>query len=226
MLQLTRAGTVLAGSAQDLERLHAEFDRQNGIRLPAFLEPGLLDLIQRHLEPSRFLDNRHAGGTELCLPDHHTAGLLHFLTNNVDLFRIIRQITGCGRIGCFGGRVYRMLPGSTHHSRWHSDALEHILIGLSINLSPEVYRGGVFQLRDRGTKQMLCELPNTVAGDGILFRIAPHLEHRNTPLEGTAAKTAFAGWFQSQPESRFLLRRGDVAEAGQTPAGSLDRRNA
>lgn len=217
---------MFARSAQDLERLRAEFDRRGGIRLPAFLEPGLLDLIQRHLEPGGFLDNRHAGGTELCLPDHHTAGLLHFLTNNADLFRIVRQITGCGRIGCFGGRVYRMRPGSDHHSLWHSDALEHILIGLSINLSPEVYCGGVFQLRDRETKQMLCELPNPRAGDGILFRIAPHLEHRNTPLEGVAAKTAFAGWFQSQPESRFLLGRGDVAGVGRMPAGSLDRSNA
>jgi hypothetical protein len=140
MLQHTRSGTVLAGSVEDLDRLRAEFNRHNGIRLPALLQPELLG----HLEPSHFLDNRHAGGTELCLADHHTGGLLHFLTNNADLFRIIRQITGCSRIGCFGGRVYRMLPGSDHHSRWHSDALEHILIGLSINLSSEVYSGGVF----------------------------------------------------------------------------------
>jgi hypothetical protein len=40
---------------------------------------------------------------------------------------------------------------------------------------------------------MLCELPNTRSGDGTLFRIAPHLEHRNTPLEDAIAKTAFAG---------------------------------
>ncbi|HYM11968.1 MAG TPA: hypothetical protein VEU62_14620 [Bryobacterales bacterium] len=221
MLQLTRAGTVFAGSMEDLEHLRVEFGRQNGMHLRGLLEPGLAQIIRRHLEPDRFLDNRHAGGTELCLADHHTAGLLHFLTNNADLFRIIRQITGCRRIGCFGGRVYRMLPGNDHHSLWHSDALEHILIGLSINLSQEAYSGGAFQLRDRRTGRMVCELPNTGFGDGILFRIAPDLEHRNTPLAGAVAKTAFAGWFQSRPESRFLLGKGDAAGAEplQAPSG-------
>ena len=97
------------------------------------------------------------------------------------------------------GRVYRMIPGSGHYDSWHSDMIGHRMIGMSINLSPEPYSGGVFQLRERDSEQILYEVANTGLGDAILFRLADHLQHRITDVDGTIPKTAFAGWFQSEP---------------------------
>ena len=207
LIQLTRSGAVFSGSQRDVERLRARFEQHHCIRLPGLLDPGLLQIIKRRIEQARFDELGHVGGLEICMVHDNTAGLLHFLTNNLNLFRMIREITGCGRIGCFGGRVYRILPGTNHYSCWHSDAKDHILIGLSINVSAEVYSGGSFQLRRCGAEQILCQMPNTGSGDSILFRIDKSLEHRMTDVEGTVPKTAFAGWFQSRPESRFLLGR-------------------
>ena len=135
-----------------------------------------------------------------------TNSLLHFLINNQSLFDVMQKITGCAPIGCFEGRVYRVVPNSGHHDAWHSDMVDHRLVALSINLSEEVYSGGVLQIRGRNSKRILCEVANTGLGDAIIFRLAGHLEHRITEVEGTVAKTAFAGWFKSQPSFLSLLK--------------------
>ena len=44
-------------------------------------------------------------------------------------------------------------------------------------------------------------------GDAIVFKLADNLQHRNTPLIGSVAKTAFAGWFRShQPDYYSSIR--------------------
>ena len=40
-------------------------------------------------------------------------------------------------------------------------------------------------------------------GDAIIFRLASHLQHRNTNVTGSTPKTAFAGWFRSDPPDFF-----------------------
>lgn len=210
-IELSRSGAFISLSLERLGRLRAEFDQRHCLRLPRLLDPATLEWIQQRLEQAPFLENVHAGvGTEVALTRHNINGLLQFLANNPKLFGAIERITGCGRIGCFAGRIYRMVPGAGHHDSWHSDTIEHRLIGMSLNLSTAVYAGGVFQLRDSRTKQILCELPNTGSGDAILFRIADWLQHRITIVEGAAAKTAFAGWFKSEPDYPFYPGRSRV----------------
>jgi hypothetical protein len=136
---------------------------------------------------------------------------MFFLVNDPALFATIERITGCRPIGCFTGRLYRMLPGRDDFDTWHSDAIQHRMVGMSVNLGPP-YEGGVFQLRDRVSKRMLGEAPNVGAGDAILFRIDEDLEHWITPLRGTAPKTAFAGWFRSSPQFLTLLEREGETE--------------
>lgn len=213
IIQITRSGTVSSSSAEDLDRMRSEFDRQHCIRIPELLEPGLLQLIQRRIDRAEFSEKIHKRSdlelicVESCLRDNTLLGLLHFLANDPRLFQIIQQITGCGQIGCFTGRVYRKIPGRGHYDSWHNDMADHRMIGMSINLSMEVYSGGLLQIRDRGSKQVICEVANIGFGDGIIFRIASHLEHQVTDVEGTVAKTAFAGWFQSQPDYQSFLKK-------------------
>jgi 2OG-Fe(II) oxygenase superfamily len=73
------------------------------------------------------------------------------------------------------------------------------LLALSINLGKQSYEGGVLEIR-RHKSQESVQVVNTEFGDAILFRLADYLEHRVTNVEGTVPKTAFAGWFRSQPD--------------------------
>jgi hypothetical protein len=208
---------AVSASAEDLGRLRRQFDREHMIRLPGLLDAEHLDRVHRYVDELGFQHRVHEGiGTEFCLPDGRAVRLLFYLVNDPAFFDLVNRLTGCGRIGCFTGRVYRMVPGSGDYDTWHDDAIQHRLIGMSINLGAEVYEGGMFQLRDAATRQILCDAPNVGAGDAILFRIDRRLEHWITPLEGTAPKTAFAGWFRSAPEFLSLLER-DPAETSVEP---------
>ena len=101
-----------------------------------------------------------------------------------------------------------MVPSTGAHLSWHDDKADDRLVGISINLSREAYRGGRFQLRDRRSQRTLTDIDNTGLGDAVLFRIAATLEHRLTELAGTAARTAAAGWFTSSPGYLEAMTRG------------------
>ncbi len=224
MIQITRAGTLAPKSADDLASLRTQFAEQHCVRLPQLLGPDLLDFVRRGIRDADFSEMIHEGiasNKELCLLDAPVAGLLHFLINGEALFRVIREITGCPPIGCFTGRVYRFSPGAGHHDAWHDDMAEDRMIAMSINLSTEVYSGGILQIRDSRSKQTLHEAANTGFGDAIIFRLADYLQHRVTEVKGAHAKTAFAGWFRSQPSFLSLLKENSqqaqrAADAGVT----------
>jgi hypothetical protein len=214
LIQLTQTGLLCSASDEVLEALRAEFDRLHCIRLRQFVEPGLLTLLQRHIERAEFYNRVHEGiGVELCMVDNAISAVLHFLTNRADLFRAAERITGCGGISSFEGRVYRMASGTGHYDSWHGDVGGQRMIGMSVNLSTEIFSGGVFQLREIADSHILYEMANTGFGDAILFRISRRLCHRVTPMEGDVTKTAFAGWFKPQPPLHPLLRRCAEAES-------------
>jgi hypothetical protein len=211
MVQISRVGVVCSGSADDVERQRLRFERCHVIRWPGLLKPDLLTLIQCQIDKAEFQERLHLGiGQELCMAHNATRSLLHFLINDPKLFRLVQHITRCRPIGCFTGRVYRMMPGSGHYDSWHADTEEHRVIAMSINLSHGLYEGGLLQLRESRSKKILSEAANCGPGDAILFRIAHQLEHRVTGLEGTLPKTAFAGWFRSEPGFRAVLGLGPV----------------
>ena len=197
IIQLTRQGTRCAA---DLVALRQEFEAKHALRLPQLLSAGLMDKISDRLEHGAWVEEVHPQvNRELLLNDHVAWSLLHFVASTPSFLAIIRQITCCGTATDFRGRVYRMLPGPAHQVFWHNDVNteQGRLVGMSINLGPRPYSGGVFQLRRQDSTDLLCELPNTVPGDAILFRISPDLKHRVTAVEGLVARTAFAGWFTS-----------------------------
>lgn len=212
MLQVTKLGTVFSGSPEDLASLRRQFDRDHCIRLRKLLAPELLPLIQPLIDRAEFRPKQYEQvGSELYMAANPARDLLHFLANDPALFRFVQQVSGCGRIGSFLGRVYRMLPGPSHSFVWHDDMVEHRMLAMSINLSTAAFAGGVLEIRDVKSKRILHRAGQLGWGDALLFRIAAHLEHRVTPLEGTIPKTAFAGWFQSQPDFYACLRERRAA---------------
>lgn len=207
MIKLSKTGTLVSCTAADIEVLRARFDQQHYLILPNLLEPDLLNLVSKRLESATFHLRVYKGiGQDLCPDDINTTSLLNFICNNRRLFETIEAITGCGRLGSFIGKVYRMNPSNDHFDSWHDDAQDNRRIALSINLTEEPYDGGILEIRDRQSRRVLNSIARSGFGDGVIFRIADYLEHRRTPVVGRFAKTAFAGWFKSHPDFHQLLR--------------------
>jgi hypothetical protein len=206
MIQLRKSRVVV--DSQDVERLNVEFQEKYCVLLPKLLEPALLDVLLSRLEQGEWCEKVHEGiGTEVILDDLLAVNVLHFVANSPSFLDAVRNITECAQITWFGGRVYRFVPNSGHYDSWHNDAIDDRLVGMSLNLSPKSYKGGLFQLKERSSDRMLTEVANTGWGDAILFRISERLLHQVTEVEGVEPKTAFAGWFQSgQQNFRDLLR--------------------
>lgn len=197
MLQLTQNG--IRGSS-DLEALREEFASTHTVRLTGLLSSEIMAMILARVEHGRWIENIHPGiNRELLLDDSIAVQLLHFVTSTPDFLSFVRQVTACDTAASFRGRIYRMLPGPDQQIPWHDDLGEDDgrLVGMSVNLSPRPYSGGVFQIKRRDSTGPSRELANSIPGDAILFRIAPELKHRVTPVEGLEPKTAFAGWFKS-----------------------------
>src|SRR3989441_1518310 len=209
MIRVTRQGMVCSASAEVVRGLSLQVARQNYIRLPQLLDPGLLDFIQAQINRGKFYERVHEGiksNKELCMVGNTAFGALLLLMNDEKLFELIQDVTQCERVRCFEGRVYRVIPGHGHHDAWHDDIGEDRVVAMSINLSKAPYDGGKLQIRERISGEII-EVENVGAGDALVFRLSPDLQHRITEVEGLAPKTAFAGWFRARPSFPDLLRQ-------------------
>jgi hypothetical protein len=202
-IRLTRTGAVLGATTEEIEQLRDAFRADQFLRLRRLLEPGLLQYYVDEIGAARFEERVHEGiGKELWLHDPRLARGLEFLFNDPLLLELVEKLAGCGPVRSFDGRVYRFPPDDEdeYFDSWHDDLGDDRLVALSLNLSPEPYLGGTLEIRNRHTELTLAEVDNPVLGDAVLFRLGEDLQHRVTPLRGGAARTAFAGWFRSQPD--------------------------
>ncbi len=193
----------------EASRLKAEFEQNHCFRIRRLLNPPILALLQRRLAAAEFGDNTHAEiGRELLMRDAGVSSILHFVINTPAFLEALREISSLPEIKSFTGRVFKLLPGPDHYTKWHNDLAEGRLIGMSLNLTPEEYSGGIFMIRERRATEPLCEVANTGFGDANFFRISPALVHQVTPVTGTIPRTAFAGWFYGgRPDYHSELRR-------------------
>ena len=215
-MRLTRAGAAAMPGAADIAGLRDVFEREHCVRLPGLFDPDLVRQVLARIEAGPFEPFLHEEDAddapflikkELCLQDAATVSLLNPVPNDGRFFAFVEAVTGCGHIGCFHGRVYRMLPGGDHHDSWHNDVFGHRLVSMSVNLSPVPFAGGALRIREAATGRIVHEVANTGLGDAILFRIASALEHCVVDVEGAQPKTAFAGWFESEPDFSDWVRR-------------------
>jgi hypothetical protein len=137
MIHVTRRGTEVSAAPEDIARLRDEFEARHCVLLPSFLQGDLLRQLVEAVDRGPFTSFVHEGiGEEVCLDDPATLGLLTLVTNERRLFQAMEDLTGCGRIGCFEGRVYRMDPARGHYDSWHDDVTDTRLLALSVNLTP------------------------------------------------------------------------------------------
>ena len=177
--------------------------------VPELLEQSLKAFFFENLDQGAFQRRVDEGiAVEESLDDDdRISKTASFLMNRPELFRIVEQITGCGAIGSFQGRIYRFRPGADHGDDWHSDVCPETnrMVGVSVNLSDPNYQGGVFQIREEPHKKICREVHHTSYGAAHFFRISMSLNHRVTSLKGDAARTCLAGWFVSKPKLKDLL---------------------
>jgi hypothetical protein len=60
----------------------------------------------------------------------------------------------------------------------------------------------------------LSEIAHHRPGSAHIFRIDPRFEHCVTPVTAGSPRTAFAGWFQSAPDFRAVIRSCFGGESG------------
>ena len=214
MIQLQK--TRVIADPDDVGRLKSAFAENDCVLLPRLLDPEILKFVPLRLQQHWVRRIEKGIATEDVLDDELALGLLHFITNTPDFLEAVRDISGCAAVTLFRGRVYRFIPDSVHHDSWHDDVgdtMDRRVIGMSINLGSREYAGGVFQLRQFGSKRMVAEIANTGWGDATLFRISRGLEHQVTAVTGKEPRMAFAGWFRSDAEDFFTSLRRVAASA-------------
>lgn len=185
-------------TASERRSLRERFERKHWFRLRSLVGEELLRRLGREIDSEEFQTQTHnTAHTELVMRTGRAANLLAFLTNDPRLFQLIREISGCDPITWYMGRIYRMLPGPEHEGHWHDDALEGRMLAMTINLGSSPYSGGILEIREADSKQVVDRVTNTGPGDALVFRVDPSIEHRVSAVEGDTPKTAFAGWFLS-----------------------------
>lgn len=209
-IQITKSGIVLFEASKYLEQIQNEFAINHCVTLSKFFDRKLLQFLRNKLTRASFFEDRYKVGnnnaTGYTTDDETIVGLIHFLLNDEKLFNFIQKITGCKKIGCFNGRVYSKVPNQEQYDMWHDDLAQNRMVAISVNLSPEPFSGGMLQIRNSKSKQILCEAANIDFGGAIIFRIAPYLEHRVTRVKGKTIRTVLTGWFRSKPIYKLITR--------------------
>ena len=213
MIQLTRTG--VRSVSNSLDRIRREFSERHAAYFPGFLDEQLLAGIHAELDSKQFAPSTdtEADGEVISQesrldPSGKVARMLWLLLNRTALFDFVRELTGCGPIGCFFGRIYELAPIEEHFDSWHDDVDGNRLIGLSIELGTQSYEGGEFELREKDTHAIRARIENKAPGSVHFFRIDSSLQHHVNPLRGSNARTACAGWFCREPDFReaFLCK--------------------
>jgi 2OG-Fe(II) oxygenase superfamily len=205
------------GSQAGRAELRREFVERDCAVLRGFLQPALLEELLPHVERSGFRQRAHGHiGTEDSMEAGGPLASLLLAANDPRLFEFVMEVTGCGAIGCFDGRVYRLDPARGHGDSWHSDVGDNRLVAMSVNLTPGRYEGGVLQIRDQLSGEVTAEVDGTALGDAVIFRIAERLRHRVSQVKGDVPRIAFAGWFKSAPTFRSVLAGGQWTAPGRT----------
>jgi hypothetical protein len=141
VIQIGRWG--LTSDSGQIPILRSEFRNAHCVRLPQLLEASLLAFLEHRLQQGKWLTTIHPGvGEEYVLEDPPALNLLHFVANLPDFRNLIQEITGCGPLRRFQGRIYRMTAAAGHYDQWHDDNFHCRLVGMSLNLSSRVFRGG------------------------------------------------------------------------------------
>lgn len=187
-----------------IENYRTEYAETHCVFLPGLLKKNALQNLLNKLDKINFMtkfemDEKNKFGKVLFVPvNDPILFTFQLLFNNKELFTALEKITGCGPIGNFVGRIHRSEEGD-HEIKWHDDTTDTRLLAMTLGLGTERYTGAQFQMREKDTQKITRELGQIEAGDAIIFKIDPQLEHRLAPME-SGRRTVGVGWFRAEPD--------------------------
>lgn len=197
----------------ELRALQSEFTSKHIVYLRSLVCPELLGFIARELSAADWAKIDQAG---ICTEERIVGGklltTLRFLFNHSDFLNTIQKIIGADLIRRFDGRVYCLRPNEGTEDDWHDDVGFNRFAAMSVIIGNYAFSGGKLEMRKRADKALIDSARPLQTGDAILFRVDPTLEHRVRPVT-FGQRTAFAGWFQSQPDfwEQFPLQRSHTS---------------
>lgn len=195
LVSLARNGVRLTTDPSHLTAARRHFADTQAIVFQQLLEPALLAEVRSRLSGVSFVERVHeASGVEACMPHNDVVWMLRFLLQDPAWLAWIADVTDSGPLEIAEARVYQFAPGTRHHHDWHDDWSGRRRLGLSINLSEQMFEGGRLQIRDCITGRVTADIANTGPGDGVIFRLGKRTEHRVLPVTGAHPRTVLAGW--------------------------------
>lgn len=207
VIQIERHNVAIETNPHALARLRQQFAEQRRLRLRGFFSRELMATLLPRLRRAAFKERVayrvSPPAVDWKLTDAALVGLLHFLLNEEAVVEFARTVSAASGATGFTGSVYRLVPGQQHRDSWHDDVDGNRLVGLTVNLSEDVFEGGELEMRQHGGDKPLWCVANTGPGDALLFALGPDLQHRIRPIAGAVPKTALAGWFCRDADLRL-----------------------
>ena len=112
MIQMTQQGLAFTGTDSDTESLRRYFERDHFPTAEKLSSSDIISLIRPFLERAEYSPAQYKRvGSELRMEPNLAFDTLSFLANDKKLFTLVQAITGCGPIGYFQGRVYKLVSG-------------------------------------------------------------------------------------------------------------------
>ena len=195
------AGYICVGATRttfpgDREAARADFARTHALHLAQLFEPAFLKALLRLSASTQFKPGSDAPGFREVEASPQPAGrVMNLALNRPELLRWLEDVTGCGHLNAFEGRLVQTLNRPGDLLLWHDDqrTTEGRRLALVVDLSTESYEGGEFQIRHKGGEN-LFEHHYERAGSALIFEVNSTLEHRVLPLSAGGPRRVFAGW--------------------------------
>jgi hypothetical protein len=179
------------------EAFAGEFAQHRAIACAGAIEPGLLGSLMRLCREGGFASDEVKGLGHREVESPQRAG--HVITlalRRTALISWLEGVTGCAPLGNVEGRVVRALANNHDQLAWHDDLDDpRRRLAITINLSEQLYEGGLFELRDKRTHDVLSTHLHLEPGTALIFDVAPDIEHRVLPVTAGGPRCVYTGWF-------------------------------
>jgi 2OG-Fe(II) oxygenase superfamily len=191
------AAAVRIGDANVLARARAAFACGNAVTLPSAFDPPLLRTIlaisRRGPYVPEYIDKIGWRTVE----EHDVAGrALRFALERPEFLRWCEAAAGCETVNLIAGAVAEMAAGTDQGLGWHDDRNDGGLrrLAVTVHLSETPYEGGLFEMCEKQSGQLLVRQGALPPGSVMLFRIDKRLRHRVTQVMSGGPRRVFAGW--------------------------------
>ena len=179
------------------EALAGEFAKRRAIACTGAIEPDLLSSLMRLCRDGAFTSDEVAGLGHREVESPQRAGrVISLALKRGALLSWLEAMAGCGSLRNVEGRVVRALANNHDQLLWHDDLDEpRRRLAITINLSAQLYEGGLFELRDKRTHDVLATHLHLEPGTALIFDVARDIEHRVLPVTSGGPRCVYTGWF-------------------------------